>query len=454
MSRTFIISDNDILNQLYVINLEVYLGTNVELFTSTDLAIKSIHENEKVDLIITVNMINGQDAAAILYDFLTKNKRSIPLVVVGKPEKGIGNTVIIPSSYNLQALLRVCAQILNVTAKAMAEQSVPEFYPIKAKFLMQLRDAPCPFYMQMKKGNEQSDQISYTLISKKGPEARSLLAKLAQEGVENFYVDKDDRLLVINHISKMLSDFMQNTDQMGIEEKSVILQTGFEFAIAEFTQNPEVAQEIMGIAGVSTKLMEEMVQEAPGLKALLSILSGHKDGYIYTHSLLASYVAGHIVKKVSWGGVGHIEKINFVLFFHDITLAPIYLKYPNLKYEEDLLFSSELTEKEKDVVLNHARLAAELILTFKKAPMGVDLLIKQHHGMTNGVGFAMEFKDDISPLSKIIIISEAFVEEYMKGKELDSNYQMDLKKMILELNLKFKKNSYKKIVETLESLKI
>lgn len=319
---------------------------------------------------------------------------------------------------------------------------------------MQLRDAPCPFYMQMKKGNEQSDQISYTLISKKGPEARSLLAKLAQEGVENFYVDKDDRLLVINHISKMLSDFMQNTDQMGIEEKSVILQTGFEFAIAEFTQNPEVAQEIMGIAGVSTKLMEEMVQEAPGLKALLSILSGHKDGYIYTHSLLASYVAGHIVKKVSWGGVGHIEKINFVLFFHDITLAPIYLKYPNLKYEEDLLFSSELTEKEKDVVLNHARLAAELILTFKKAPMGVDLLIKQHHGMTNGVGFAMEFKDDISPLSKIIIISEAFVEEYMKGKELDSNYQMDLKKMILELNLKFKKNSYKKIIETLESLKL
>ena len=86
--------------------------------------------------------------------------------------------------------------------------------------------------------------------------------------------------------------------------------------------------------------------------------------------------------------------------------------------------------------------------------MGVDLLIKQHHGMTNGVGFTLDFKDDISPLSKIVLISEAFVEEFMKGKDQDPHFQIDIKKVISELNLKFKRNSYKKIILTLESLKL
>ena len=135
-------------------------------------------------------------------------------------------------------------------------------------------------------------------------------------------------------------------------------------------------------------------------------------------------------------------------------LAPIYLKHPTLKYEEDLLFSDDLSVKEKELVLNHARMAAELVITYRRSPMGADLLIKQHHGMTNGIGFAIDFKDDISPLSKIVIISEAFVEEYMKGKDNDPNYQIDLKKIIPTLIEKFKKSTYKKIIETLETIKL
>ena len=210
----------------------------------------------------------------------------------------------------------------------------------------------------------------------------------------------------------------------------------------------------MNIANACTKAMEEMSKEAPSLRGLLQILNSNKNGFIYSHSMLAAFIASHIIKKVSWGGEGHIEKINFVLFFHDIMLAPIYAKHPTLKYEEDLLFSEALTDKEKEIVLNHARLSAELVITYRRAPLGADLLIKQHHGMTNGVGFAMEYKDDISPLSKIVLISEAFVEEFVKGKEADSHYQVDLKKMIGLLSERFKKNTYKKIIDTLETLSL
>jgi len=456
ITKTLVVSDNEILNQLYTINLEVYLGTKVSV---SDTPVKAMHKiqhemkqsGNSFDLIVATTMINGQDAAATLHEFLEDNNLSIPMIIVGNPEKEIPGIIVVPTSYNLQNLLRSAAPLLKVTAKAMANLEVPEYYAVETEFLMKLREAPCPVYIQLKKSGE---EINFTMIAKKGSDLKGVLRKFLDEGISHLYVNRLDRLLVINQVSTIICDFIKSTAQAGIVEKSKALQAGFDFAASEFCLTPEVAQDVMAVAEVCTKAMEDMAKDTPGLKALLQLLLSNKGGYIYTHSILASYVASHIVKNVSWGGEAQMEKINFVLFFHDIMLTPIYAKHPNLKYEEDLLFSEELSEKEKEVILNHARLAAEVVIGYKRSPMGADLLIKQHHGMTNGIGFAIDFKDDVSPLSKIVLIAESFVEEYMKGKDADSNYQINTKQIIAQLKEKFSKSTYRKIVDTLETIKL
>jgi hypothetical protein len=70
-------------------------------------------------------------------------------------------------------------------------------------------------------------------------------------------------------------------------------------------------------------------------------------------------------------------------------LSQLYNRYPHLKYEEELLFSDELTEQEKEVVFSLAKLAGEIIHKFPHCPMGADQLIKQHHGVTNGVAIGL-----------------------------------------------------------------
>lgn len=451
MSKTLVVSDNEILNQLYEINMEVYLATEVEIVNSTQKAQALITAGENYDLIMTMNMINGHDSAIILYEFLKKNKISTPLIVIGNPSKEIPNVVVVQSSYHLKNLLRACADILGVTSQSMAELAVPDYYSITTKFLMRLGIAPCRIFMSIKKSNEESQ---YVLVAKKGSDTALVLKKFKDEGIHELYVNKLDRLLAINQISKHLCDFIKSTEHFGMVEKSDALEEGFEFVASDFCRTPEAALEVMSIAKTCTKVMEDITKETPGLRSLLQLLNSNKSGYIYSHSILASFIASHIIKNVSWGGEGHVEKINFVLFFHDILLAPIYIKHPTLKYEEDLLFNDELSDEEKEIVLNHSRLAAELIMTYRRAPMGADLLIKQHHGMTNGVGFALEFKDDISPLSKIVLISEAFIEEYHKGRESDPNSPIDLKKVLQNLNEKFKKSTYRKIIETLETIRL
>jgi len=392
MTKTLVVSDNEILNQLYHINLEVYLATDVTLVLSTQAAQEKIDSGEEFNLIVTMNMINGHDSAVLLNEYLTNKQKNIPLIVVGRPEKELPNIIGVPTSFNLQNLLRSCAQVLGVTAKAMASLELPDYYAIDSKFLMRLKEAPCPVYLQIKKIG---DDNQFTMIAKKDSGLTNILNKFSSEGIDKFFVHKNDRLLIVNQISKLVCDFIKSTETLSVAEKSNAVEAGFEFVAADFTQSPEVTQEVMNIAAACTKIMSDIAKETSGLRALLQILNSNKNGYIYSHSMVASYVSNHIVKNISWGGESHIEKINFVLFFHDIMLGPIYLKHPDLKFEEDLLFSEILDEKEKELVLNHARLAAEAIITYKRAPMGADLLIKQHHGMTNGVGFAIEFKANI-----------------------------------------------------------
>ena len=451
MSRTLIVSDNEILSQLYVINLEVYLGTNVSLVLSTIHALKLIDSGEVYDLIITVNPIGNDNSASSLYESLKTQKLKTSLLVIGSSSNEIPDTVVVQRSYNLKSLLCSCAEILGVTSKSMATLVVPEYYSLDIKFLLRLKVAPCEIFLEVK--NSATDTY-FTMIAKKGSSTVEYLQKFAAEGITNLYVNKLDRILVIDQISRILGDFLKSTEHFGILEKAIALEIGFEFVATNFCQSAEAIQEVMSIASACSRVMGEMSQEVPSLHTLLQLLHKNKNGYIFSHTVLASFIASHIIKKVSWGVEEHLEKINFVLCFHDILLAPIYAKHPHLKYEEELLFSDELNEKDKNLVLNHARLAAELMASYRKIPIGADLLIKQHHGMTNGVGFAVDYRNDISPLSKIIIISECFVEEYMKGKDNDPHFQIDLKIMIAILMEKFKKNTYVKIIETLETLRL
>ncbi len=448
MSHTLIISDNEILNQLYITNLEVYLATKTTLTINSEEAIE-ILSKQAFDLVICMSMINGHDLVGEVYDHIKKMGKSLPLISIGTPERELSDVVIVKSSYLLQNLIQCSAKILGVTAKQMANMEMTQYYSVEAKFLLKISTVPCPVYLQTR--NRESDE--YIMIAKKGDKPE-LFKKFTDEGVSKLYVNSIDRLSIVNLVSIAICELIKDTEGLSTSEKSVALSSGFEFVAATFGQTPVAVAEIMKIATSCTKVMNDVVKDIPSLKNLLSLLNSNPSGYIYTHTMLAAYVCNHIIRNVDWGSDVHVEKINFVLFFHDIMLVPLYLKHPELKSEEDLLFGNVLNDREKEIVLNHARMAAELMATHKRSPIGSDLLIKQHHGMTSGVGFAMEFRDDISPLSKVVLVAEAFVEEFLKEKDENALYQLDVKKIQATLVEKFKKSTYRKLVATLSSISV
>lgn len=447
MSKTLIVSDNEFLNLLYVMNLEVYLATDTVLVESLDAAMLVLKGKAKFDLIVTLETINKGPAAKNIQAHLKSYGKKIPMIVTGASEETSSeNMFSVVGKFNIQNMLKLGAKILGVTAKQMAELNVGAYYPISLPALLGLKKAPCNIYQQI--------DSNYKLVVRQDMELEEPLSSL--EGVAHVYVNSSDRLSIINKISLALIDriteALKNLEDAPVDKKIQILSDGYEFVVANLFSNDEIKQQMQEIATAASKVMNDVAKECPNFKALLATLTSNKGGYVFTHSMIASYVAHHMTKNASWGGEGQTEKINFILFFHDIYLAPIYLKYPELKAESQLLENDKFTEKEREIIFNHARLAAEMVVGFKRCPMGSDNIIKQHHGMKKGIGFADYFPDDLSPIAKVIAVSEKFVEILLKASE-DSRPAV-AKLCVIKLQDDFKNASYTKIVQSLANVPI
>lgn len=441
MKNILIISDVELLNQLYTTNFNVYLNSHVSLCQKFD-EINSIVQSNKFDLIITLSNIEKEEVIPLICTL------KIPIIVVGENEKFKNQFISIKGYYDLKSILKESAKVLKITPQMMMEENVGNYFAFTISSLKFLKKTPVNLFLEIHKGNNEKN---YTLFLKENNPVTEMFAEFNNNGIEKIYVNAFDRLKFANAVSVAIIDHMSVNSKLSIEQKEEVIATSMNILAASLVSE-EVSPEIMNLVNQSTKLMGEVIVEVPTLTKLLKALLANKNGFVYTHSMVSAYVASFIVKKVPWGGESHIDKINFVLFFHDIALVPIYDKYPNYKTEEDLLFIDSISEEDKNLILNHARISAELITGMKKCPIGADLMIKQHHGISNGIGFATEYRDDISPLSKIIIISEAFVEELMSMKDKGESYNLEL--ILEKLNERFPKHTYKKIIETLVSIKI
>jgi HD-GYP domain-containing protein (c-di-GMP phosphodiesterase class II) len=241
---------------------------------------------------------------------------------------------------------------------------------------------------------------------------------------------------------------------LSVADRVVITAQGMDMVADEiFEGKEEINAEIAKISKACIESVNLIIRECPKLKNLLGELLESKQEYVYVHSLVSSFVASKIVEKMPWGSLEQAEKIAFAFFFHDLYLLPVYKKHPEFKSEEELLLDDHVSEEDKKLIMDHAKLSGDLIKTFPRAPIGADMIVTQHHGMINGVGFAINYKDDISPLSKIMMISETVADDLLK------TYQQGIKevnkeKIIEKLNQKFRTHTYKKIIQTIDLINI
>ena len=445
MSQAILISNNQVINSLYEVNLRAYVGTNVTIKDSLNSAAKLLEQSPNIDAIICFNELNlKENAIDNFHEFLKENQLQIPVIVLGEPGVTLANTIIIKNKYDIQSLLKSMAKILEVTAKDMSELEVPNFFPIPIKLLSELKQSHCDIYFRNTK--EEFD-FEYFKIIEKESEVAGTLKKYLDEGIGHLYIESNERLKFINKTSGLIVNELGRND-LTKEEKIEITSQGMGIVAAEIFENPEVSEAVAEISLACIKSINQVVKEVPRIKSLLAMLVSNQSSFIYKHGILTTYISSEIIKNISWGSKEQTEKISFALFFHDIYLVPVYNKYPDAVCEEDLLFRDDVSKEDKEIILDHAKMAGQLVKTFPRCPMGADMIVTQHHGMTSGQGFAVSFKDDVSPLSKIIIIAEDIATGMLQNlKDGDKKAALNKEAIIKRLEEKYKNHTYRKIVE-------
>lgn len=452
MSHAILISNNEVICNLYEINMRAYVATNVTIKEDYESAIALLEHAPDMNAIICINS-SEEDGKSILAleDFLIEKNLSIPVIIVSKDKTQFKSKLVVKSKYDIRSILQTMAKILEITAKEMAERPVPKFFPIPIRLIKTMDTTECDIYYRSQ--NEQLE-TEYFKIIEENESISEKIGKYLEEGVKELFVDSEFRLKFINKASEALLNELNSKD-VSAEDKVEITSQGHGLVAEEIFESEEISDEVAKISDTCIKAIHDTVRDVPKMKNLLAMLVANKSDYIYKHSVLATYVANGIISNISWGSKEQQEKVAFALFFHDIFLVPVMRKHPKCTNEEELLFDDNVSDEDKEIVLDHAKLAGQLVKTFPKCPMGADMIITQHHGMTGGKGFAVNYKDDISPLSKIMIISEHVASHMLtrleKGDKTNYNNKDEIMAQLMD---RYKSHTYKKIVQAFAEVEL
>jgi HD-GYP domain-containing protein (c-di-GMP phosphodiesterase class II) len=436
LQKVIIFGSDELINSLHALNLNAYVGLkchitqkaeDIKNLIKRDPQIKAIVmglDEEYLELASELSdKFNGKDKFLICY-----NQDSSKQFKAKSP----AGSLFIDNKLDLRSLVRTLGKVLGVTAQMMVKKEVGDYFPLPVKLIEKSKEVKWPIFAY------QDDE--YRPISKDD---------IHKENLSTVYVESQNRLRCINFISSHAALFIQKDSPL--LDRVHATEMSFENIVSQFSEDPLQGEEIYEIAKSCITTMKDVASQNKDLKNIVDYLLQNKTGYLYTHSVLTSFVAKAILKQQTWSNKDQEMKMEMACFFHDMFLVPIYHKYPEVHDEEGLLYNEKLDDQDRTLVATHARLAAEKVSRIKEIPIGVDQIIRQHHGFKSGEGINIAPSTEISPLAKVFQVAEGFVSRFMEVIRYGQKF--DKKRQIEFLKEQYNKKSYLPFIECLEVVK-
>ena len=425
---TLLVEDNDELAKFYRLNLKVWVGAEVCRAANIKEVEVFLQKNKNIDLIISKAAFTPIVKKLLDAD----NTREISHIDIGSKNFD-GETI--ENGLEIKPLLQASAKALGVTAKDMAKMVVPDYFPLDLLYFASIKQPICSIYS--------CNEGSYEVVFKADEDIdRQKLVELKQGGHESLFVEKNDRLKLVTNltqeiVTKIKPEALNPAEVLSASEMT---QQLLQFKLRRIGITPETAD----LAKANIKNMVAASRKFPKLGKLMARLLKNKSSYLYKHSQVLMFVCSHLMDHIDWGNEEQKKTINFVAFFHDIALEN---EEQAQIHTEAQLKQSKISKQEKELVHKHAQIAAELVVKFPHAPMGADTIIRQHHGITHGVGFSDSYGGNLSPMSVVFILAEDFVDHL-----INSGTDLNIDSKIKQMRARYSTQRFQKIIDILETV--
>jgi hypothetical protein len=402
-----------------------------------------IEENErKMDklprLIISRNIINEIEVSKKILNELFEAELKIPLISLGKVEFNSLECEELEDRFHLSDLLSLVIKALEITKEDLQQLTLPDYISVPIKHFYLMKEACCDIFIEItKKGNKE-----YIKRIHSGDHFdKEAIKKYEDSDLKEFFIPKEFRVQLLD---SLLDQSLEKLKDGKINDTELIELTGdghdiLHDMISELGISTHTVKLAEGTISTIKDSIESQEELAPFLKELLNSQGSYK----YRHTFMICLFAQGVFPKMKWIKKEFfqqmLEKITFVSLFHDMDVEDDYLCSINNfeHYKENL---NDLSEKQKEILNKHANSAATTIQKFPHAPMGVDVIIRQHHGAANGVGFPESYSSQLTPMSILFIVLEEFTHELLNLKENKTS----LPKIFKKLEDKFSIPAYNK----------
>ena len=282
--------------------------------------------------------------------------------------------------------------------------------------------------------------------------------KYQKKGVVCLYIKKPTYLWILKVINEHSEEISQGNAidanyelQEEIEQESASIEEveneGLTPNIEEgpFKMEKTIVQKVHAKMDKTLKHMKKNRDIAKLLKKMN--VSRDEDRYYQNRIKLCLNISSSLAKVLGWDSDASLEKLIYVIYLHDICL----MKRTDLakifyKVELEVL---DLDLAEKELVLNHASIAANLAKNDHHAPPEADIIIAQHHELPDGNGFPDGINGTrVKPYAAILCITIHFAQYIL------DNPNWDLKNYVAANKNKFRGGTFTKVFNALTKLQL
>ena len=438
MSQTILIESNEDLKNIFALNLNTFVGTDVIHRKNADDAIELLRILPQVGLVITQAKVGTEETALKIYQFIKSENLATALIVLGTSKAIAGEVMCLQEPVSWEILIKQAAQHLGVNLQDSIGKVRPDFLPVGVHYFYDISKTPCDVYIRIKKGPNEYQFVKR--IHSKDVFDKASIQKYEDQGLKEFYIPKDYIQYFTTFVTNNLIQKLERED-LNIEERILTTANAHEI-VRESIQAIGFDDASLELSDASINSMVKSVKDSPQVAELLKFLFSNKVSYAYQHCHLLALMCHYVLSKQSWYRPEHLETLSFVSFFSDVTLKSN--SQMRISTMRDLN-ESNLTDEEKRQVMTHAKDAVGLMANHPDANDYIKTVLIQSHGKIDGIGIEENPGEDLHPLSKVFIVSDVFVKILLNPSMPSS------KKDILPiLSARFTNASYQKIIKALE----
>lgn len=410
MGQIIIIEENQGL--LSVLSNGLKKFANIEPFPRDDAedAIDLLKIIPGISLIITKNKIGNEETAKNLWKYIKDNNLNTKLVVNGPVSETLDSShFVVHTEGDYEQILFNSFKVLNIPMSEVSKKNITYYLPVKTSYFKYLDFIPADTFLKLKKPDGQS---YYLRCYHQGDKDKaSSIERYLSQGVENFYIHEEDEIPFYNVLSDSFSQLLE-LHNISLKKRLDTMADSFD------TFSTLVVK--WGLISCVVQIYEDLISSVKialemhhFIPMVYEQIEKEKYSYNFKNFINLSGAFFVLGRRNFAELFKEMDKLIGVALFHDVRLKDNQGMILSLRQ----LREAKLSNIEEEIILDHARDAAEILQGERDFPMDMSKIIREHHGDISGLGFPIPPKEAVGHLSKVFFATEMFLKELYETKD-------------------------------------